>query len=211
MTLEEFIVAAIETESKIEHVKVNPDLIVNVLYLFNAAGRMLDQIKKHAFYGKEYKIEQFSVDYTSCVSALQALTHVRINGTSEDMKEEDHKQIDSRIFHAILGIATESTELTEALYNVLIGGKPDYINIREENADLNWYQAILYDAMKELGFKGTWEGDLDMIINKLAKRYKGGGFSSELAINRNVEEERKLMEEILSEDSIENEEDRDSS
>ena len=197
MTLEDYIREAVKTESKINHVKVNPDLIVNVLYLFNAAARMLDQVKKHAFYGKEYSQENFSVDYTSCVSALQALTLIRVNGTSEEMKEEEHKQIDPRIFHAIIGIATESAELTEALYEVLIGGEPDLVNMREENGDLNWYQAIFYDAMRDVGFEGSWEGDLQKNINKLSKRYNATGFSSEAALNRNLKAERKELEDLI--------------
>ena len=215
MNLKEYIQEAVKTESKIEHVKVNPDLIVNILYLFNAAGRMLDQVKKHVFYGKDYSVENFSVDYTSCITALQALTLIQVNGSSEDMKEEDHKQIDSRVFHAIMGIATEATELTEALYKVLIteGLKPDYINIREENGDLNWYQAILYDAMRELGIEGTWEDDLQKNIDKLQKkRYKGGTFTQEEALYRNIDDEISVYKEMKElEELLESEETEDSS
>lgn len=193
MNLEEYIKLATTTESRLEHVKVNPDLIVNLLYIFNASGSMLDQVKKHVFYGKEYNVDEFSVAFSSIVSALKALTLVRINGTEEEMGEEIHAQIDPRLFHAILGIATESTEMCEALYSVLIGKEIDLVNLREENGDLNWYQAIFYDTMKELGYKGTWDDDLEKNIAKLKARYPDK-FCSDKAINRDLDKERKILE-----------------
>jgi len=193
MNLEEYIKLATTTESRLKEVKVNPDLIVNLLYIFNASGNMLDQVKKHVFYGKEYDSDDFSVSFSSIVSALQALTLVRINGNEEEMGEEVQSQIDPRLFHAILGVATESTEMCEALYDVLVGKEIDLVNLREENGDLNWYQAIFYDTMKELGYKGTWDDDLEKNIAKLKARYPDK-FCSDKAVNRDLDKERDILE-----------------
>lgn len=193
MNLKQYTKLATRTESRPEEVKVNHQLIVDVLYIYTAAGRMLDQIKKHAFYGKEYSAEKFNADYHMITQTAYDLQRVRINGTAEEMGEEKIDAINLRLLHAIIGIATESTELCEALYSVLTGGEVDLVNLREENGDINWYQAIFYDAMEELGFEGHWEDDLETNIAKLKARYPDK-FTSENAINRDLEAERQILE-----------------
>jgi NTP pyrophosphatase (non-canonical NTP hydrolase) len=193
MDLKEYTALAVRTESRPEEVKVNHQFLVNVLYVFCASGRMLDQIKKHAFYGKAYAIENFTMDYQMIERSMYDLQNVRINGTSEEMGEEPVDTIDLRIFHAIIGIATESTELCEALYSTLTGGTVDLVNLREENGDINWYQAIFYDAMTELGFTGHWDDDLETNIAKLKKRFPNK-FTNEDAINRDTDAEREILE-----------------
>lgn len=193
MELKEYINLATRTESRIDKVKTNPELIVNLLYIYNAVGRMLDQVKKRAFYGKEYNIEKFSVDYMAIQNALKDLTNVRINGSSEEMGEKELEKIDPRIFHAIIGIATESTELCEGLYDTLTGKEIDLVNLREENGDLNWYQAVFYDAMRELGYNGTWDKDLETNIAKLEARFPEK-FDKVRAVNRDLDKERKILE-----------------
>lgn len=193
MDLKEYTSLATRTESRPDEVKVNPQFLVDVLYIFTAAGRMLDQLKKHAFYGKDYNIENFTMDYQMIERAMYDLQSVRINGTSEEMGEESIESIDLRLFHAIIGIATESTELCEGLYNTLTGGTVDLVNLREENGDINWYQAIFYDAMSELGFEGHWNDDLETNIAKLKKRYPDK-FTNEDAINRDTDAEREILE-----------------
>lgn len=194
MNLKQYTKLATRTESRPEEVLVNHQLIVDVLYVFTAAGRMLDQIKKHAFYRKDYSAENFTADYAMIERAMFDLQRVRINGSSEDMGEEPIKGIDLRLLHAIVGIATESTELCEALYTALTGGEVDLVNLREENGDINWYQAIFYDAMEELGFEGHWEDDLETNIAKLKARYPDK-FTNENAINRDLETEHAILKE----------------
>ena len=193
MNLKEYTKLATRTESRPDEVLVNPELLVNVLYIFTAAGRMLDQIKKHAFYRKDYSVENFTIDYSMIERAMYDLQSARINGTSEEMGEEKVEAINLRLLHAIIGIATESTELCEALYNTLTGSEVDLVNLREENGDINWYQAIFYDAMEELGFEGHWDDDLETNIAKLRARYPDK-FTNENAINRDVDKEREILE-----------------
>lgn len=196
MELEKYIKLATRTESHLDDLVANPQLIVNLLALFTASGRMLDQLKKHTFYGKDYNVDQFNGDYQLMIQTLQHLAHksFRLNGTPETMGEEVVDNIHPRLFHAIIGIATESTELCEALYDIMTHRKKvDLVNLREENGDLNWYQALFYDAMSELGYEGSWDDDLEKNIAKLKKRYPDK-FTSERAINRDVESERKILE-----------------
>ena len=196
MDLQDYIKLATRTESRLDVLEANPQMVVNVLALFNASGRMLDQIKKHVFYGKDFNVDNFNGDYQMMITTLQHMAHksMRLNGTKEEMNEEPIEEINPRLFHAIIGIATESTELCEALYDIMTHRKEvDLVNLREENGDLNWYQAVFYDAMRELGYSGSWVDDLEKNIAKLKKRYPEK-FTSEHAINRDVEAERKLLE-----------------
>ena len=193
MELEKYIELATRTESRLDELIGNPQLIVNLLNIFISAGSMLDQMKKHVFYGKEYDINRFNGHFQSIINTMQHLTIIRINGTKEEMGEESISEIDPRIFHAVVGIATEAAEMCDALYKALTNQGIDLVNMREENGDLNWYQAIFYDAMKELGYEGTWDDDLEKNIAKLKARYPDK-FDSDKAINRDLEKERKILE-----------------
>lgn len=197
MDLEKYIGLATRTESHLKNLEVNPQLVVNLLALFTASGRMLDQLKKHTFYNKEYDVDQFNGDYQMLVTTLHHLTHksFQLNGTSKDMGEEPIKEVNPRLFHAIIGIATESTELCEALYDIMTRRKEvDLINLREEIGDISWYIAVFFDTLKELGCEEKWEETLVKNIAKLKKRYPEK-FTSEKAINRDTESERKILEE----------------
>lgn len=193
MNLEEYTKLATRTESRLDQIVANPQLIVNLLAMFSAAGRMLDQLKKHTFYGKDYDIDNFNVDYQLIINILQHLAVTKVIGTPEEIGEVPVPELDPRIFHAVIGIATEATEMCEAIYKVMMGENIDMVNLREENGDLNWYQAIFYDAMSEKGFEGSWEGDLITNIEKLRARYPDK-FDSEKAINRDLETERAILE-----------------
>ena len=193
MELQEYIKLATRTESRIDKVVVNPNLLINLIYLFTASGHMLDQVKKHVFYGKEYDVNDFTLQYQRCDSALRGLNNIRVNGTSEEMGEEE-EDINPRLFHAIIGIATESTEMCDAMFKVLAERKElDLVNTREEIGDMFWYMAIFYDTIRELGATDSWEDDLKRNINKLRKRYPDK-FSQESALERNLDEERKELE-----------------
>jgi NTP pyrophosphatase (non-canonical NTP hydrolase) len=96
----------------------------------------------------------------------------------------------ARILHGIIGISTESGELLDAIKKHLMYGKPlDEVNIKEEVADCFWYMAILADT---LGF--SFEEIQERNIAKLKARF-GDKFTEESAINRDLEKERKILEE----------------
>ena len=66
MKLEDYIPQAMRTNKDRDTISANPQMVVNVLALFISAGNMLDQIKKHVFYGREYNTEhdqQYSYKY----------------------------------------------------------------------------------------------------------------------------------------------------
>jgi len=185
MDLEQYKKDAIRTESQIDSIKINTTMLINVLAMYISAGQMLDQVKKHIFYGKEYKIDEFNHAYMTVRDSLEDVAGVPLSG---DLNEE-LVDFDPRVFHAIVGIATESTELCEALYDTLLGKKEmDIVNLLEENGDIHWYQAIMMDALG-----GDWEKIFNTNIEKLRARYPEK-FTSDKAINRDLETEREILE-----------------
>lgn len=96
----------------------------------------------------------------------------------------------ARILHAAMGLTTESAELMDALKKHLMYGKElDIVNLKEEAADCMWYLAILADT---LGF--SFEEVQERNIAKLKARY-GDKFTEKAALERNLEVERKILEE----------------
>jgi NTP pyrophosphatase (non-canonical NTP hydrolase) len=94
-----------------------------------------------------------------------------------------------KILHAGMGMVTEAGEMMDAIKRFLIYGKPiDRVNLKEENGDLFWYQALLARAA---GF--TFEEAMSTNIAKLEKRFPDK-FSSERALNRNLDAEREALE-----------------
>lgn len=93
------------------------------------------------------------------------------------------------LLHAFMGVTTEIGENTDVLKKSLMYGKSiDRINVLEEFGDKLWYVAI---GLKAAGF--TIEEAMERNIAKLRKRYPGG-FSEDKAINRDLDAERKVLE-----------------
>lgn len=99
----------------------------------------------------------------------------------------------SRIDHAARGMVTEAGEIIDMLKKHCSYGKPfDKVNLLEETGDLLWYCSIMLDA---LGY--TFEDAMGATIKKLQKRYPQG-FTKDSALNRDLNAERKLLEEAAS-------------
>lgn len=183
--LDKYVTGAVSTESTIDEVKVNKQFLQQILKMHIATGNVLDQIKKHAFYNREYNIDGLDKNLTNLVDALAVIA---TTPTMEVVENEEVLDINPRIFHSILGAGTESVELLEALN---FDGDMDLVNIGEEFGDLNWYQAIFCDAA---GIK--WDDILDTNAEKLFKsnkaRYKDG-FADDDANERNLTDEREVL------------------
>lgn len=94
-----------------------------------------------------------------------------------------------KLLHAAIGLATEGGELLDQMKKVVYYGKElDCTNIKEELGDLMWYMAIM---LRELDL--DFEDVLEVNINKLKARY-GDKFNVESALNRNLDKERKILE-----------------
>lgn len=107
--------------------------------------------------------------------------------TGDPLSDYTQKELD--VMHGIIGIATEAGELLEQLFAFLFyNDEFDEVNIKEELGDIFWYQALL---AKNLGF--TFEEIQDTVLKKLKHRYPDS-FTSEAAINRDLDGERKILE-----------------
>lgn len=189
MTPNEFVNNAVRTESRIEVVQANETFLNDLLDSITSLSTILDQIKKNVFYGRKF-------NYTKVLEALRASDYmtnrmiasfVRPYGEINPLDEKTELKVNPRIFHCIVGLATETAELLEAIK--LDSPDFDKVNILEELGDQQWYQAIGIDALG-----ASMEQDvLDRVIAKLRARYPDK-FTSENAINRDLVKERKVLE-----------------
>lgn len=94
-----------------------------------------------------------------------------------------------RLLHGAIGVGTEGGELLDQVKKHLYYGKAlDKANVMEECGDVLWYVAVALDAV---GF--TMEEAMERNIGKLRARYPGN-FTTEAALNRDLEAERKTLE-----------------
>lgn len=201
MDLKQYIAAAIETESVIPSVTVDVEHLKAVLTATIAAGNILDVAKKDMFYGlptKTEKLEQRRQRLLDNATLLQrAGGHTAASARALERGESGPAttlvNINPRVAHAVIGLATEAVELLEALYYAIDEQQPiDGVNVLEELGDLNWYHAIAVDALG-----GDWEQIQETNIAKLRKRNKGNKFNADATINRDIDAERQLLEDRL--------------
>jgi NTP pyrophosphatase (non-canonical NTP hydrolase) len=181
--LDQYVESAKRTEPGKQDIIFDPDALALAIGMFIGAGNVLDKIKKYVFYNKP-------IDDTDLKKDLDY-----INGFSEsfiDLEREggffafnmDAIPVNDRLFHAVMGIATEASELVEAMKD----GFPDSSNVLEELGDLNWYEAIAIDEVVE----GDFSEVLKTNIRKLRHRYPEK-FTSENAIRRDLEGEQFIL------------------
>lgn len=140
------------------------------------ALQQLDALKKALFYGRN--VEKFESNHP----ADEALHSGLFNPTGDRIH-------DLNLLHGIIGVATESGELLEALYATMFEGKPfDTVNAGEEVGDAFWYQAHIARAIGS-----TFERIQDTNIAKLRKRFPDR-FTERDAIIRDLSAERKVLE-----------------
>ena len=182
--LAQFVQDAIRTESLVDSVVVNEQLLQGTLKTLIATGNILDMIKKNVFYGKPIEARRLRE-----LTLLANVGLMQIDPTTTPATpERELEDVNPRLFHAIVGIATEGTELLEALQKIINGENADNINIKEELGDVNWYEAIAIDTLEE-----DFESVLNTVIAKLKARFPEK-FTSEDAIHRDLATERKILE-----------------
>lgn len=145
--------------------------LVNILQNVVTAGCDLDEVKKLYFYGK------------------QAVN--RPGGTTMTVQEAlDRAGISADVFHGIIGLVTESSELADALLAAVRDRNEelDEVNIKEEIGDCLWYLQTIATALGT-----TLEECAHINTAKLKKRYPDK-FTEDAAINRDVAAERELLE-----------------
>ena len=157
-----------EVKDRLEHVARWLDVHFRNIETY---GNKLDDIKKFVFYNRQNDISR--VEYAGF-------------GTPE-ANQRLREQAD--LIHALLGVASETAELISAIMDHINNGTPlDRVNLLEEFGDIDWYKVL---GLKTQGY--TNEQCQERNIEKLESRYKGG-FSQQAANNRDLETERKILE-----------------
>lgn len=188
MTPNQFVSDALRTESHVNVIKANNFIINDTLDAIIALSEILDQIKKNTFYGKAFnhtKLTDAIHMANMCINRIYNLH--QSNNNSLPLEQQSDLKVNPRLFHSIIGVATESAELLAAM-NV---DSPNFdkVNILEEFGDLNWYEAIAVDELS-----ANFEEDvLNRVITKLRTRYPEK-FINEAAINRDLAKERTVLE-----------------
>jgi len=96
-----------------------------------------------------------------------------------------------RLLHGAIGMATEAGELLDQLKKHIFYGKElDEINLVEELGDSDWYKGIIVDEL-QTSFEHIWK----LNIEKLKKRYGNKKFAETKALGRDLDAERKILEE----------------
>lgn len=187
MNLKDYTEAAKLTESVIDTINVNRESLESVISIFINAGNILDDLKKNIYYGREFDKNKLAIQISKIAQEVKTID-------IQKFYEPDNLDISisTRTLHAILGIATEGTEMVEALNKVLSGEEIDIINLAEENGDINWYQAIMLDDLGQ-----DWDKMLEVNISKLNNRYKSKTFEAENANNRDLDSEREILKTIV--------------
>lgn len=188
MELTQYVKDATRTESRIDNITVDIEKLMFVAQLFIHAGNLLDMIKKNQFYGKPIDPTVWNGHLRS-IYAMSGMSVAEMRNEQTDLRTSDILPIDPRVFHGIIGVATEGTELVEALMKTVTGiNNIDQVNVQEECIDACWYIAILHDVMQM-----SWDEGLERNIAKLKARYPNK-FTSEDAIVRDLDAERKILE-----------------
>ena len=174
---------ALVTEKIIPEIVINKDYLKHLLIAYIQLGNLLDDVKKGAFYGKPIDSSQQDVRVQTAKNSLDRISNVYASDNTTPLA------LNSRIFHVVVGIATESTELVEAVYAAEFQNKPlDLINLTEEAADIDWYSAILHDQV------GMERGESLRRNNAKLRTRFAGKFTDAEALNRNLTAERTELE-----------------
>ncbi|EOC0011606.1 hypothetical protein ACI0X9_003291 [Cronobacter turicensis] len=208
MELKQYSKAALRTESVVEHITgVSGPSLYSGLMAMVAVGAILDNMKKCIFYSKPVDKEAVREDIER---AMDHLRDLRVDISSDNFSRSDFEEmfqnrnamytpvgpeqlanLNPRILHVAIGIATEAAEITQALTNSLEGEPLDMVNLSEEIGDLNWYANGIFPDASGM----SYEHYLTANIAKLAVRYpEKFSVQSSLEESRNRVEERKFLE-----------------
>lgn len=156
----------------------NAAVAIAVMQNFVDASNMLDEMKKALYYGRDTQ--------TTCYRHLLAL------GVSEEefTTKQWPPKLDNNLLHSLVGIATESGELIEAVVNCLTNDNAelDLVNLKEELGDVLWYVALMLTCL---------ESDINPVMRinllKLYKRFPEK-FTELNANQRDLATERQVLE-----------------
>lgn len=133
-----------------------------------------------------FTMEQFQKEAQNTKSTLV----FDLAGQQYNCEPEPDATMYNDILHAAIGISTEAGELLDPFKKCMFYGKPlDFVNLDEELGDILWYIAIYAEA------RGTSILALAEKNNRKLKVRYPEKFATKDALKRNLEKERKELEE----------------
>ncbi len=188
----DYVELALRTESKrFDTENVPAADAAFVLQLVVTVSEMADVLKRALFYGKPLDEEKMS----RALTVLSGFMAPRGNELSAGASWE---KVDRQLVHAILGKISETGEIALALDQTFYGHPFDLNNLFEEQGDLCWYDALLFDACRnrlDPACSSRWNYGAVQAANiaKLTARYPEK-FTTEKAHNRDLAAEAKAMD-----------------
>jgi hypothetical protein len=177
----------IKTESTIDAVNIPMPVFVSLMEAIIALGTNVDMVKKNVFYGKPVDSDKWKRNIITATNQL--LDHATYFDSPDNNQDTPIANLNPRMFHAAIGMYTESVEMIEALLKSVINVSPlDTVNFMEEISDSLWYAAIASDETN-IGIDQC----MDTVIKKLKARYPDK-FDSDAAVTRDLNAERRILE-----------------
>ena len=143
--------------------------IFTLMYRIAQLASMLDKKKKQIFYGQNNDFK---------LSDHMPLIDLSLKG-KVSFRAGFVKNI--RLAHGAIGLATETGEVLEALFDTIEKGLSADVreNFKEELGDVQWYSTLIADEL-------DWSDAAikEHNVSKLKKRYSEGSFSGEQAAAR---------------------------
>lgn len=173
MEMKEYLQASERTEKKFpDGMKIdgNNAFVLNAITSdLTTVSEALDHMKRHLIYGADLELRAPQTEFSLPSQTL-------------DSQEAE-------MFHAAMGMVTEAVEFFEAVATSVLKGKDmDGTNLFEEIGDQMWYQALALRLLEQ-----SFENTAAINIAKLAKRFPDK-FTSEDALNRDLDTEREVLE-----------------
>lgn len=169
--------ATLKVEEVLARVNQRPISFIRLLMDVVDACHKLELAKKHILYGKD------PGDWA------QSQGDVLVEQLATYSQERFRQCFD--LIHGAIGMATEAGELLQQVSeHVFHQEKLDQTNVTEELGDISWYMAL---AAKAQGtpFEQVWAAN----IAKLRARYPAGVFDEKFCHNRDLQAERKAIDE----------------
>jgi hypothetical protein len=211
---------ALKTESVPAALSMNPIALHAILEMSVAITKVADLVKRKFFYGKDIDPQAMlaQVAFVNNLSAylggaLQSGEDINLPMTAEQIQEAglppnlqaiNLNNLNIRLFHSVIGTFTEAGEKLQALKAQFEGSGLDIVNMAEEFGDDNWYDATGKDELTKLAAAaGLTVTDASIRVGnitklqgnaKLAGRYDTGDFDAVAALNRNLTNERAILE-----------------
>lgn len=186
----EFTIDALSTESVVPEIRANRLQFLAALRAFIASAQILDQFKRNFYYGEKGAFDvdklRFYLEELGAASFELDYSHIIYEPSYEAIP------VNTRMAHGIIGAATESGELIEALVK-FAAGEGDETNLKEEIGDVHWYLSVLADSVG-LSTDQCLEAVIKKLKDKGKGRYAKGVFTAEAAVDRDTNAERELLE-----------------